>query len=130
MPTNSHIGRRSRSQRFQRLRASHPTRRSLSFSSADGTAAFGALFRTAGQVAILAEVLLPGTSVGLSELARRTWLPRTSAYREVKRLAEAGLLTVETVGREWQITSNPDSPVTAPVRQILAVSFGPVPTTD
>lgn len=85
------------------------------------------LFRTAGQAAILAEVLLPGTSVGLSELAQRTGLPRSSAHREVKRLAEAGLLKVETIGREWQIAPNPDSPLTAPVRQILAVAFGPVP---
>jgi DNA-binding Lrp family transcriptional regulator len=85
------------------------------------------LFRTAGQAAILAEVLLPDTSVGLSELAERTGLPRSSAHREVKRLAEAGLLKVETVGREWQIKPNPDSPLTAPVRQILAVAFGPVP---
>lgn len=85
------------------------------------------LFRTAGQAAILAEVLLPETSLGLSELAERTGLPRSSAHREVKRLAEAGLLKVKTVGREWQIAPNPDSPLTAPVRQILAVSFGAVP---
>lgn len=63
----------------------------------------------------------------MGELARRAGLPKSSAHREVARLAEAGLLLVETVGREWQIRSNPDSPLTEPVRQILAVSFGPAP---
>jgi DNA-binding Lrp family transcriptional regulator len=85
------------------------------------------LFRSAGQAAILAEVLLTDAPISLGELASRTGLPRSSAYREVSRLADAGLLLVETVGREWQIRSNPDSPLTAPVRQILAVAFGPVP---
>jgi predicted nucleotidyltransferase len=85
------------------------------------------LFRTAGQAAILAEVLLGDAAVGLGELAQRVGLPKSSTHREVARLADAGLLLVETVGREWQIRSNPDSPLTAPVRQILLVSFGPVP---
>lgn len=85
------------------------------------------LFRTAGQAAILAEVLLGDATVGLGELATRTGLTKSSAYREVSRLTDAGLLLVETVGREWQIRSNPASPLTAPVRQILTVSFGPVP---
>jgi len=85
------------------------------------------LFRSAGQAAILAEVLLTDAPVGLSRLASRTGLPKSSVHREVSRLADAGLLTVETVGREWQIQSNPDSPLTDPMRQIVAVAFGPVP---
>jgi predicted nucleotidyltransferase len=85
------------------------------------------LFRTAGQAAILSEVLLGDASVGLGALAERTGLTKSSTYREVARLADAGLLLVETVGREWQIRSNPESPLTVPVRQILRVSFGPVP---
>jgi DNA-binding Lrp family transcriptional regulator len=85
------------------------------------------IFRSAGQAAILAEVLSEDGPVGLGRLAERTGLPRSTAHREVSRLAEAGLLLVETIGREWQIRSNPDSPLTAPVRQILAIAFGAVP---
>lgn len=85
------------------------------------------LFRSEGQAAILAAVLLTGETLGLSDLATRAGVPRSSAYREVSRLAEAGLLRVETVGREWQVSENPDSPLTEPVRRILVVAFGPVP---
>lgn len=85
------------------------------------------LFRSEGQAAILAELLLTGETVGLADLTSRLDLPRSSVHREVSRLADAGLLTVTIVGREWQISANPSSPLTDPVRTILAVAFGPAP---
>lgn len=85
------------------------------------------LFRSEGQAAILAAVLLSGETVGLSDLVARTGVPRSSVYREVSRLTDAGLLRVKTVGREWQVGENPESPLIESVRQILSVAFGPVP---
>ena len=85
------------------------------------------IFRSAGQAAILAEVLLTGETLGLGELARRAGVPKSSAHREVSRLVDAGLLLVATVGREWQVSANPTSPLTPPVRQIVLLAFGPVP---
>lgn len=75
----------------------------------------------------MAAVLLTGETIGLPGLADRTGLPRSSVHREVSRLADAGILRVETVGREWQVSENRDSPLIEPVRQILTVAFGPVP---
>jgi DNA-binding transcriptional ArsR family regulator len=85
------------------------------------------LFRTEGQAAILAEILLTGETIGMSDLARRVDLAKSSVHREVTRLVDAGLLEMRVVGREWQLSANLDSPLTEPVRTILAVAYGPVP---
>ncbi|MCY7411573.1 MAG: nucleotidyltransferase domain-containing protein, partial [Salinibacterium sp.] len=47
-------------------------------------------------------------------------------HREVARLLEAGILTERLVGRTRLITANPDSPLVAPLRDILTVATGPV----
>ncbi|MFI5626899.1 helix-turn-helix domain-containing protein [Nocardioides sp. NPDC051685] len=85
------------------------------------------IFRSNGQAAILAEILLTGETVSLPELIRRTGLTRTTVHREVTRLAEAGILLIETLGREWHISANPDNPVAEHIRAILAITFGPGP---
>jgi len=83
------------------------------------------LFRSEGQAALLAAVLLQDDELGLSELAQRAEVKRSTAYREVSRLVDAGLLRVRTVGREWQISANPTSPLLEPVRRLLFVAHGP-----
>lgn len=85
------------------------------------------IFRSNGQAAILAEILLTGETVSLPELIRRIGLTRTTVHREVTRLAEAGILLIKTVGREWQISANAENPVVEHIRAILAITFGPGP---
>ena len=83
------------------------------------------LFRSEGQASLLAVIAFGDDPIGLTDLALKAGVPRSSAYREVARLVDAGLLHVKTVGRKWQISANPSSPLMQPVRQILAVAYGP-----
>ena len=85
------------------------------------------IFRSDGQARILAELLLPGQALTIVELAERTGLAYATVHREVMRLVEAGILAERTVGRAKVISADADSPLIAPLRQILAVVAGPVP---
>lgn len=49
-----------------------------------------------------------------------------TAHREVARLIAAGILVERQVGRTRLIRGNPDSPLAAPLREILTVVSGPV----
>lgn len=83
------------------------------------------LFRSAGQARLLAVVLLSGDELGIPLIAERADLAYPTAHREVSRLADAGILVTRQVGRSLQVRANPDSPLTAPLREILAVATGP-----
>ena len=86
------------------------------------------LFRSDGQARLLAELFLSGDAeLSISDLAGRAALAYGSAHREVERLLGAGLLAERRVGNSRLIRPNPDSPLTAPVRDLLLVSGGPVP---
>jgi DNA-binding transcriptional ArsR family regulator len=84
------------------------------------------IFRSDGQARLLATLLLGGDELSLTELAERADLAYPTAHREVARLLEAGILTERTVGRTRLIKANSDSALTAPIRDILLVSTGPV----
>lgn len=84
------------------------------------------VFRSEGQARLLAVVLLGDDEVSISELAERAHLAYPTAHREVARLLDAGILAQREVGRARLIRANRDSPLTAPLREILLVATGPV----
>jgi len=84
------------------------------------------VFRSDGQARLLSAILLAGDELSLTDLAERADLAYATAHREVARLIDAGILTERHVGRTRLIRGNPDSPLTAPLREILAVVSGPV----
>jgi DNA-binding transcriptional ArsR family regulator len=84
------------------------------------------VFRSEAQARLLSSILLAGDELSLTELALRTDTPYATAHREVARLLDAGILTERTVGRTRLISANPESPLVAPLREILAIVTGPV----
>ncbi len=84
------------------------------------------VFRSDGQARLLSALLLAGDELSLTDLAERADLAYPTAHREVARLIDAGILTDRQVGRTRLIRGNPDSPLAAPLREILTVVSGPV----
>ena len=84
------------------------------------------IFRSDGQARLLSALLLAGDELSLTDLAERADLAYPTAHREVARLIDAGILVERQVGRTRLIRSNPDSPLSAPLREILTVVSGPV----
>lgn len=83
------------------------------------------IFRSDGQARLLSALVIADDEYSLSDLAQRTDMAYATAHREVARLLEAGILTERHVGRTRLIRSNPDSPLTAPLREILTITSGP-----
>ncbi len=84
------------------------------------------VFRSDGQARLLSALLLAGDEFSLTDLAERADLAYATAHREVARLINAGILTERQVGRTRLIRGNPDSPLAAPLREILTIVSGPV----
>ena len=83
------------------------------------------IFRSDGQARLLAELLLTGDELSLTDLAERIDLAYATVHREAERLLDAGILRERQVGRSRLMSANPDSPVVDPLRQILLVTTGP-----
>ncbi len=71
-------------------------------------------------------VMLGDEELSLVTLAQRAGVAYPTAHREVARLLEAGILVERKAGRTRLIRANQASPLTAPLRDILLVSTGPV----
>lgn len=84
------------------------------------------VFRSDGQARLLAELLLTGDELSITDLAKRAHLAYPTAWDEVQRLRSAGILVDRAVGRSKLIRANDQSPLVAPLRQILLVATGPV----
>lgn len=84
------------------------------------------VFRSEGQARLLAVVLLGADELSITDLAERAHLAYPTAHREVARLLNAGILVERVVGRSRLVRANPESPLTAPLREILLVATGPV----
>lgn len=85
------------------------------------------VFRSEGQARLLAALLLPGgDELTIAGLADRAHLAYPTAHREVARLLEAGVLAERQAGRSRLVRANEDSPLVAPLREILLVATGPV----
>ena len=84
------------------------------------------VFRSDAQARLLSSLLLGGDELSLTELASRSQTPYATAHREVARLLKAGILAERAVGRTRLIAANAESPLVAPLREILAIATGPV----
>ncbi|MEB3022965.1 MULTISPECIES: winged helix-turn-helix domain-containing protein [Mycolicibacter] len=86
------------------------------------------IFRSRHQAELLARLLNhPDDEYSLSELARTINVPLSTLQREADRLADAGLIRTRTQGRNRLISANSNNPATAPLTQLLNLSFSPLP---
>jgi len=83
------------------------------------------IFRSALQARVLLHVLTSDEGVTAADLARRLGAPEPTVSREARRLLDAGLLQGERVGRAVVLRAAQDNPATAPLRQLLVVTYGP-----
>lgn len=84
------------------------------------------VFRSQHQAALLAWLLLhPEREYTLTDLAHRLDIPLTTVQRDAQRLVEAGILQDCTLGRARLLKANPSNRATAPLTQLLEVTFGP-----
>ncbi|HEX7135259.1 MAG TPA: ArsR family transcriptional regulator [Iamia sp.] len=83
------------------------------------------LFRTDAQARILAVLFeRRGVSRPLGQVARRAGVPMSTASREVDRLVESGLVTVEKAGRMRIVSANWDLPWAEELASILSQTVG------
>lgn len=85
------------------------------------------IFRSALQARLLLRVLTDDEPRTITDLARVLDAPEPTVYREVRRLMDADLVTGTRVGRSVVVRPAADNPATAPLRQLLVVTYGPVP---
>jgi len=85
------------------------------------------IFRSDGQARLLSALMLDDEERSLTQLAEQTGLAYPSVHREVARLLQAGILTERQAGRTRLLRADPDSPLVAPLREILLITTGPVP---
>jgi DNA-binding transcriptional ArsR family regulator len=84
------------------------------------------IFRSRHQAGLLAWLLLhPDQEYTVAELAKRLDVPVPTLHREVQRLVDAGLLEARTIGRSRLLRANTDNRATAPLTQLLELTFGP-----
>lgn len=84
------------------------------------------IFRTQTQGEILALVLdQPEREWTVSELAAATGAALTSVQSEIARLESGDLLISRKVGRTRLVRANTQNPITAPLTQVVLLSFGP-----
>ncbi|NYI42728.1 hypothetical protein [Demequina lutea] len=83
------------------------------------------IFRSALQARLLLRVLTSGEGLTAADLARDLEEPEPTVFRETRRLLDAGLLRGERIGRALVLKPAEDNPATAPLRQLLVVTYGP-----
>ena len=108
---------------------SRPTRRKAATGSTAPTSLADALF-TATQQRVLALLFgEPGRSFYTSELIDRIGAGSGTVQRELKRLADSGLVTVKRIGNQKHYQVNPDSPVFGELCSLVAKTMGLATTT-
>lgn len=86
------------------------------------------IFRSRHQAEFLAHLLQhPDVEYTLSELARIIDVPLSTLQREADRLADAGLIRDRKQGRNRLVAANSANPATAPLTQLLSLTFSPLP---
>lgn len=84
--------------------------------------------RSDAQGDVLALLLLsPDREFSIADVQRRTGTAGAVAHREVTRLVDAGVLLDRTVGRSRLVRANPSYPLLAPLTDLVAATYGPVP---
>ena len=111
--------------RLTTAKHSRPARRKGAADSTAPTSLADALF-TATQQRVLALLFgEPDRSFYTSELIDRIGAGSGAVQRELKRLAESGLVTVKRIGNQKHYQANPDSPVYAELRGLVQKAVGP-----
>jgi DNA-binding transcriptional ArsR family regulator len=86
------------------------------------------LLRSRLQGEILATTYLsPEEEFSVTDLARRAVASVKAVSQEVARLVDAGLLADRRVGNVRLVRRGAPSPVTVPLTDLLAVTYGPIP---
>lgn len=85
------------------------------------------IFRSEGQARLLSALLLDEEERSITMLAEQTGLAYPTVHREAARLLQAGILAERQVGRTRLLRGEQDSPLFAPLREILLITTGPVP---
>ena len=84
------------------------------------------VLRSRHQVDLLTLLLLhPKQDYTIAELARRLSIPQSTVSVEVQRLMDAGILAARAAGRARIVRADPDSPLVAPLTELLILTFGP-----
>jgi predicted nucleotidyltransferase len=83
------------------------------------------LLRSRAQESLLAEVLLhPDEERSLSELAQCAGTSLPTVSREIERAERAGVIATRSVGRTRLARASTESPLYAPLRQLIELTFG------
>jgi len=72
-------------------------------------------------------LLRPGDSFHVRMIARLTGIPAGSLHRELRLLAEVGLLVAERQGNQIRYSANEAAPVFEPLAAVLEKAAGAVP---
>jgi len=84
------------------------------------------VLRSRHQADLLTLLLLhPEQDYTITELARQLSIPQSTVSVEVQRLTDAGILAARAAGRARIVRANPDSPLVAPLTELLILTFGP-----
>jgi DNA-binding transcriptional ArsR family regulator len=84
------------------------------------------ILRSRHQAELLAMLLLhPERRYTVAELVRRLSIPQATVSKEVQRLAEAGIVTTEVVGRSRLIQPDSRSRLVPPLTELIALTYGP-----
>ena len=75
-------------------------------------------------------LLRPGDSFHVRMIARLTGVPAGSLHRELRLLADAGLLNAERLGNQLRYSANEDSPVFEPLAAVLEKTAGAPPVLE
>ncbi len=85
------------------------------------------IFRSASQARILSEIHHAKSPQTLLEISRSASVPYATVHREVGRMVGAGILLADRLGNAIVARFNPDSLLTAPLRQLIELALGPIP---
>lgn len=93
--------------------------------SSRGAIALLPLFRSKSQYRLVGELYTnPGGEYTVGQLAERTGASHATISREVTRLEAAGLLKSREEGRRRLVKANEDTPVFAPLRDLMSRVYG------
>ena len=74
--------------------------------------------------------LRPGDGFHVRMISRLTGVPAGSLHRELRQLADAGLLSAERIGNQIHYSANEDSPVFEELAAVLEKPAGAPPTLE
>jgi DNA-binding transcriptional ArsR family regulator len=84
------------------------------------------IFRSRLQADLLSTLLLrPDEQLSLTDLASRVGAPLSTVFGEVKRLAEAGLITRQVAGRSVMVQAASDNRLIGPLTELVFLAWGP-----